>query len=455
MSKVLVSLRRPFGAYVATTVVLSIVSDGWSGKPSPLLHQLLLLVPALALCCALFFLLSGKSKQTSPHQVAVNQELLRQVALALFALEALSLLMIYAESRHFAKFGYSLSRAVVIYVPVLALAVLGYAIRRGNAIWLLLAVFFCYTVSVLVAIRYFPLNYLRSDMLPVIVWADTRWLHHLNPYDTMHIGLRTYDFPYLPGMLVAYLPFLAISFDPRAATLFYALSGSVLIFLAGCREHRRELAVAIGIFLLCPFLQYRHDLYLQPHWFTVIAAVVLMQRCRLLWAGIAWGCSMAIYQLSWVVFPFAVLYVIRRRGWSRAMLFLAASFGAAAAMVGPLLASATKRIAKNTVGQWSLLPHALADPINLSYWLTYVIRPDMLKWVQLIVLTAMFAYCIYQRRCDTLADALRWMSIALAVFIPLNVIVDGYFYLTLLVFLLLYTCAVSGWWAEPQPAPTI
>ena len=363
--------------------------------------------------------------------------------------------MIYAESRHFAKFGYSLPRFVGVCLPILALAILGYAIRRWSAHWLLIAVFVCYIAGILVAIRYFPLNYLRSDMLPVILWADTRWLHHLNPYDTMHVGLRTYDFPYLPGMLVAYLPFLAVSLDPRVATLFFMLGGGLLIFLTGCREHRRELTLATGLFLLCPFLQYRHDLYLQPHWFAVILAVVLMQRRHLLWSGVAWGCSMAIYQLSWVVFPFAALYVLHRRGWNRAMFFVAMTFAGAMTMTGPLLASATKRIAKNTVGQWNLLPHALADPINLSYWLTYVVRPNELKWVQLVILIGIFAYCVYRQRCMTLADTLRWMSIALAVFIPLNVIVDGYFYLTLLVFLLLYTCAVSGWWAEPQTALTI
>ena len=84
--------------------------------------------------------------------------------------------------------------------------------------------------------------------------------------------------------------------------------------------------------------------------------------------------------------------------------------------------------------------------MNLSYWLTFLIRPDQLKFVQAGVLTALFFYCVATNRCRTLADGLRWMCVALAVFIPLNVLVDGYFYLTLLLMVLLYLCAENGWW---------
>ncbi len=92
----------------------------------------------------------------------------------------------------------------------------------------------------------------------------------------------------------------------------------------------------------------------------------------------------------------------------------------------------------------------MADPINVSYWLTYVIRPDHLKWVQAAFLIILFGFCWIRQCCRTLADTLRWMCWALAIFIPLNVIVDGYFYLTLALLLLLFVCAAEGWW-DPGP----
>ena len=123
---------------------------------------------------------------------------------------------------------------------------------------------------------------------------------------------------------------------------------------------------------------------------------------------------------------------------------------AMAVIVGPFLRSALHRIASNTVGQWSRLPHALAEPINLSYWATYLVRPDQLKWVQLGVLSALFVFCIAGGRCRTLEDTLRWMGAALAIFIALNVLVDGYFYLTLLLLLLMYTLSAEGLWPRPS-----
>ena len=81
--------------------------------------------------------------------------------------------------------------------------------------------------------------------------------------------------------------------------------------------------------------------------------------------------------------------------------------------------------------------------------MTFVVRPDHLKWVQLAVLTALFGFCVVRGRCHSLVDTLRWMSAALAIFIALNVLVDGYFYLTLLLLLLLYTFLVMGIWPDP------
>jgi uncharacterized membrane protein len=206
----------------------------------------------------------------------------------------------------------------------------------------------------------------------------------------------------------------------------------------------------MGVFLLCPFLQYRQDLYLEPHWFTLTAAVVMMQQREWGWSAVVWGVSCAMYQLSWVLLPFALLYGLRRGGIRGALRQAGLATLGFLLVVGPFVASASRRIASNTVGQWSRLPHALAEPMNISFWLTYIVRPDELKFVQAALLTGMFLYCAVRRRCASLTDTLRWMVLALAVFIPLNVIVDGYFYLTLLLTVMLYVCAANDWWESPD-----
>jgi hypothetical protein len=159
---------------------------------------------------------------------------------------------------------------------------------------------------------------------------------------------------------------------------------------------------------------------------------------------------MAIYQFSWILFPFFLLNALRRRGWLEALKLAMLGAVGALVIVGPFLRSASHRIASNTVGQWGhLITHAMADPINLSYWVTYVVHPDHLLRLQAVVMVVIFLYCFTTGRCKDLADTLRCMVIALTLFVLLNVLVDGYFFLMLLVVMLVYTCVANGWWAEP------
>ena len=439
--------------YAGLVSVISLVSDGWSGKPSPVLHQVMLLPFSVLTGIMLYAVL--RPAPCSPQISGESGGLPYRWPVPLVGFAIWSLLFVLAESRHFRAFGYRLTGAGCLIASSLAVAGwLGYCSNR-SARGLLGGVLMTYGAAMLLAIVCFPLNYLRSDMLPVIGWADSRVLHHLNPYETMHVGTRLYDFPYLPGMLVAFLPASVFHLDLRWATLAYLIGAAVVVYFAAATEYRHAVVALLGLFLLCPFLEYRHDLYLQPHWFAVVVAVVLMQRRHFLWSGLVWGFSCGIYQLSWVIFPFVLLYAYRRGGLSEASKVLGLAATGAMLMCGPFLASASRNIASNTVGQWSRLPHALADPMNVSYWLTFFIHPDQLKFVQAGLLTALFFYCVVTDRCRTLADGLRWMCVALAVFIPLNVLVDGYFYLTLLLVILLYICAENGWWSERDEVPVL
>lgn len=432
-------------SYAVLATLVALVSDGWAGKPSPLLHQLLLL-PVSAISGLVLVQLLRAGSTPEPQLSHRPPEWPWVVASWWVCFELLSVLMMEAEERHFARFGYHWSRPVIVAAAVLAGFAWAWYVRSRSSLSMFAALVLTYAGGVVVAIRDFPLNYLRSDMLPVIGWADGRLVRGLNPYATMHVGSRVYDFPYLPGVLVSFWPAAVLKLDLRWATLLYTLGIAGLIFAAAHSWERKRVLGLLGLFLLCPFLQYRHDLYLQPHWFTVALAVVLMQTGRWRWSAVVWGCSCAIYQLSWVVVPFFLLWSFRRRGTRGAVAAGVFALLGALAVAGPFLPFAAHQVASNTVGQWNRMPHALAEPMNVSYWLTYVIQPDQLRWVQAVVLTALFGFCVVRHKCATTPDTLRWMTCALALFIPLNVLVDGYFYLTLLLFVLLFLCSAEGLW---------
>lgn len=433
--------------YLLLAVIVSLVNDGWSGRPGPLMHQVMLIPLELLFVVCLFRLLS----KCRPVTVGPAVDLpIKSSLWVCFAFEVSSLLAFLYESRHFERFGYHLSWGA--YSCVFAISVLAAAtfVRFRSGMWLFVGALGCYVAGEIFSICCFPLNYLRSDMLPVVQWADQRLVHGLNPYTTMHVGNRLYDFPYLPGVLLAYLPGVRLGVDPRWTNVACVVVLALMLYKATLPRKRLITGALVAVFLLSPFLQYRHDLYLAPHWLLLVITVILLQKRSSSWAAVTFGLSMAVYQLSWVLWPFLLLHALRRRGWLGVLRTAVLSLLAMAVVIGPFLHAALKRIASNTVGQWSRLPHALAEPMNLSYWVTYLVRPDQLKWAQLAVLSLLFFYCLIKGRCRTVEDMLRWMGAALAIFIALNVLVDGYFYLTLLLLLLLYTLSGEGVWGNHE-----
>ena len=432
--------------FAGILILISIVGDGWSGRPAGIVHQLLLLPITGAFVVMLWQLLFGRRSFHRPLWTSCGV-----VAIAIL-LEVVSGGLFLYESLHFTPIGYRthpIAIAVVVFVSVaLLLATAPYAKRYPTLI--LAAALVTFVAGRLLSILSFPLTYLRSDMLPVIVAADQRLLHHGSPYSTLFLGSRPYAFPYLPGMIVAYLPFTALHLDPRLASMLYLVATAILAYWAARPECRTDIALLITLFLLSPFLQYRHELYLQPHWFTLVLAFVLLHRGRFGWAVFVFGVSMAVYQFSWILFPFLLLHGYRRQGWHEAFkLALIGTLGTLA-IAGPFIPAAAHRIANNTVSQWGELPHAVADPMNLSYWATYFIPTHWLLPLQAALMIAIFAFCALRGRCASLADTLRWMSLALTVFVLFNVIVDGYFFLMILLVLLVYTSVANGWWASPQ-----
>jgi hypothetical protein len=442
------SLNREYhraGLFTVLLTIIAVVGDGGPQRSAGLIHQLVLLpITALFLFCLWRFLFARESKEPrsfwAPRGALALVSLFEVATAALFAYQA----------HHFAAVGYQLRAIPTALFFLAAVALLGtLALRktlRPSAIFA--ATLATYIGGILLAIASFPLTYLRSDMLPVILWAGTNLLHHIDPYCTMHIADRVYNFPYLPGMIVVYIPLITAHIDLRFASILFNTASASLIFFNTKKDHRREVATLLALFLLSPFLQYRHELYISPHWLTMVGAFVLMQRRRFVWAAFVCGISMAIYQFSWIIAPFLLLNAFRRRGWLEVIKLTLTALIGSLLIAGPFLRAAASKILGDTVIQWGLAKHADAQPMNFSYWATYFIHPSQLLKLQAILMVVIFVYCIVKHCCVTLEDTLRWIIAALTVFILFNVLVDGYFYLMLLVPMLIYTCIANKWWHD-------
>ena len=444
-------VRRRAAGFVLVLLLVVLVGDGLPLMLADPLRLQVLLLPVTALFILLTAAFLGFWRVRLP---AVVCGLASEAGLLWlgFVFELLFVALYVYETRHFAPFGYQMLRLPVFACFVVSIAAIGYVsvfAGRTSAGVKLLAVLAAYASAGVLAIFSFPLNYLRSDMLPVIYWADRALLAGGNPYQPFHVGERIYDFPYLPGMLLVFAPAQALHGDLRWAAICYLVLGMGLVFWATLPQHRSVVATLISLLVLNPYLQYRHELYTQGHFLSLIVVFVLLQRRRFAWSALAFGVSMVISQFSWVIFPFFLMFGLRRSGWKEVGRMALLAFVAAAALVSPFLVANASHIAHNSVGQWDTFGRAIARPMNLSFWASYVVPLSSLKWIQLFLLTVVFLFCWIQGRCQDLADMLRWMIAALTVFILLNVIVDGYFYLMLLLPMLVYTCVANEWWATP------
>jgi len=432
------------GLFVALLLVIALVQDGLPQVGSPLQMQLVLLpFSLLFLFLSWVFLFGGKLPSFLARLGGMDE-----VFWFSFLLELGFAVLFLEETGHYEQFGYRLRlipNAVLLGGAALAVGWVARRWREISAGLVLATLLAAYAAGQVLAIVSFPLNYLRSDMMSVILWADRALLGGANPYQHFHVADRIYDFPYLPGMILAFAPAQALHLDPRWAAIAYVAGGMGLLYWATAPEYRMRVAGLVGLFVLCPYLQYRHELYTQGHFFSLIVIFVLMQRGRFAWAAVAFGVSMVISQFSWVIFPFFLMNGLRRGGWREVGRMALIAGGTAAAIMWPFLASKAGDIAHNAVGQWDLLERPIARPINVAFWASYLIRPVHLKWVQLVVLTGIFCFCWAKGKCADLADMLRWMVAALTVFILLNVLIDGYFFLMLLVPMLVYTVSANGW----------
>ena len=439
------------GSFVLLLLLINFVMDGLPKAGSTLQIQLALLPITLLFLALIGVLLFGEPRWW-------GSVLLRRLGTAasllwtLFILECAFLVLFAYQVRHFGAFGYQV-RPLADFLALTAVVLgIGMTIWRSQTspivkmgIYLAL-----YAVGQVLSILSFPLNYLRSDMLPVIFWADRALLSRQNPYQHFYVADRIYDFPYLPGTLLAFAPAQALHIDLRWAAIAYIVVAMYLVYAVTLPKFQQLAAGLIGLFVLSPYLQYRHELYTQGHFLSLVGVFVLMHKRRYDWAAAVFGVSMVISQFSWVFFPFYLLNALRRGGWIQVWRTALIAGAVGILLMAPFLASGAGNIAHNAVGQWDRLERPIARPINLSFWASYVVRPSHLKWVQLALLSAMFSFCWARDRCGNLVDTLRWITLALVIFILFNVLVDGYFYLMLLVPMLVYTCVANGWWGADE-----
>ncbi len=212
---------------------------------------------------------------------------------------------------HFERFGYPFPLGLLIA-----------DVGLGLLIWFKLSdpdlIRFAWVVAVLHKVGStitFPLLSERSDMLPTILQSLQRWTHGGEAYAHPTGGIG--QMHYLPLTWLSYFPAYILTIDPRWVGIFYfALIG--LLAEHWFREAKDSLgAKLIVLWLLNPYLAFRHELYLDFVWLLIAVTTVSAMMKLLGPTALFSGLALVTLEWAWIIAPFWWLLASRSAPWRK------------------------------------------------------------------------------------------------------------------------------------------
>ncbi|MGH7772837.1 MAG: hypothetical protein ACREQA_11465, partial [Candidatus Binatia bacterium] len=171
----------------------------------------------------------------------------------------------------------------------------------------------------------FPVTAKRSDMLPILYESGTKLLQWDNPYQyyLLDNGVQTLNVRF-PGLILAYLPAVAVGFDLRWITLgyefvFWTVVGLFAFPSRNLALPNHGLLAVLSVFVLLPYWHYRHELYEIPFWVALFATLYALHRGAVTAFTIGLGLLIATHQWGCLFWPFFLVFVMRKQGWKPAI----------------------------------------------------------------------------------------------------------------------------------------
>jgi hypothetical protein len=286
-----------------------------------------------------------------------------------------------------------------------------------------------YALVYLLSIISFPLNLGRSDMLPIMTLSNQNILDGHFPYSRQFSTIpETGNYlDYFPANVLFYFPGTLLKTDLRFTNLACVLLIAFILYKTVDARAKGPVLALFSLFLLCPFFQYRHDLYETPEWLLLTCFVVVLSRRKLLWGGFILGIGLTLTPFNFVLVPFYLLYLVKTFNLGKAVLALVTMGIGVLLVVGPFLLWSFSDFTSSLVNGLDRKAVVLSTPsVNLAYLVYQLVPIRYAKIIQAVVLAVVLFMAWPRMKC--LADCLAWMTIGLLLFIALNTYVNGYFY---------------------------
>ena len=219
-----------------------------------------------------------------------------------------------------------------------------------------------YGMVYLLSILSFPLAPARSDMLPLIVDAARSIIAGNSPYAYYLVNGNNLPLTYLPTLWMPFLPAGFFSFDPRLINLACVVAAAAIIYRVS--SNKVNASALMTVFLLCPYLQFRHELYLGVIWLYLAIVFYAIKKNNLILSTLFVAISACSYQLLWVVVPFYFVYLFKKCKMKIFAIYVALFLAVCAVIILPFALWAPEPFIRGTVGHWAGQAYVMAA--NLS-----------------------------------------------------------------------------------------
>ncbi len=359
------------------------------------------------------------------------------------------------EARRYVSFGYRWRPAAAMLVcllPACAFAWLAMRRRAVNPGRLLLLAAGAHGALCLFACACFPLAPARSDMVPLLVRAGHELLSGHDPYALYHLSPGTeIRLTYLPGLLFSYLPAALLRIDPRLVGLVYTVAAARLLYVRG----GSAAAAFLSVFLVDPYLVYRHDAYLAPFWLLLAILWAVLTRPRPLAIAASCGVLCLTSQLLLIPACAAAIFGFKRYGRAAMLRSLVPAALVCGATLGAFLLADSATFAAGTIGHWKDAVNV--ESLGIAYWLLSVLPASLVHVAQALAVIVILLLprsrrqpaAIDHKGCapesspqpfsalpaidpERPSSALATASLALFAFAAMNTVTWTYFYLPVL-----------------------
>lgn len=431
-------------ALAAVVLLITLINDSRFPFPksiSEIYYQLALLPLTLLIVVIILFYLGIfrlRIEKSSLFDKLTAFSFIRATALVAIIFEFLALALILVSNYMGTRYQ-SLNIPITLgfFSILIACFVILYIRDHAADSFLFILLICAYIGSYGISIMYFPLFPGRSDMLYLIGEAGNRFLEGSNPYIFYSIPYtETYMLPltYLPGLWLSYLPAVIAGIDLRFINMIAVLLTVTLLYISSGRKQRQVSLLFITVFLLNPYLQFRHDIYLGVYWLSLTASIMLLSTKKPVWSGFVFAISMCMAQLSWVLFPFFIVYVARSYGRKAVLTSITTVLLVSLATFTPFLAWSASGFYSGVFQHWNEL--ISFETFNFTYWIQLIFTLHSLRYFQALVLLGLFIG-YYFSRDRSLTGTVKWMALSIFFFLTLNSLIWTYLYLTVILLLVI------------------